>query len=273
MRAATWLSISASMLWLATASNAAGPANAQRWLQPSEPRRLFGNSYAVGFGDLSVGMIRTSAGLILIDGGVPQAPRAIEANLAKLGFSIRDVKLILSTEPHSDHAGGIAGLARDSGATVMASAPAARVLRTGRADPADPQAAWLDDFPAVARLHMVRDRQAIRLGDVTVIAVATPGHTMGSMSWRWQSCEGRQCRSMVFASSLNAVAADGYRFSSPAGKPFVAAFRRSFARMRALPCDMLTTSHPELNSGGGCRGYADRAEARLNARLREETGK
>lgn len=82
--------------------------------------------------------IKTNAGLILIDGAVPQAVRDVEANIRALGFSIRDVKLILSTEPHFDHAGGLAALARDSGATVVASAPATTVLRTGGIDPADP---------------------------------------------------------------------------------------------------------------------------------------
>ena len=248
------------------------PDYAKRWLAPEKPGRLFGNSYHVGFGGLSVGLIRTSAGLILIDGAVPQAVGDIEANIRALGFSIRDVKLILSTEPHYDHAGGIAALARDSGATVVASAYAAKSLESGVIDAADPQAADLIAIPAIPHIRIARPGVPIRLGDVSVMPVATPGHTMGSMSWRWSSCEGRTCRNIVFAASLNAISSDGYRFSDPANRVQLKAVRSSIATMRALPCDMIMTSHPEPELKGACRGYADMAAGRLNARLRKEAG-
>ncbi len=252
------------------------PDYAKRWLAPEKPGRLFGNSYHVGFGGLSVGLIRTSAGLILIDGAVPQAVGDIEANIRALGFSIRDVKLILSTEPHYDHAGGIAALARDSGATVVASAYAAKSLESGVIDAADPQAADLIAIPAIPHIRIARPGVPIRLGEVSVMPVATPGHTMGSMSWRWSSCEERACRNIVFAASLNAISSDGYRFSDPANRAQLKAVRSSIAAMRALPCDMIMTSHPEPELQpklrGACRGYADMAAGRLNARLRKEAG-
>ena len=78
------------------------PDHARQWLTPQAPARLYGGTYLVGFGGLSVALIRTRAGLILIDGAVPQAVPDIEAHIRALGFSIRDVKLILSTEPHYD---------------------------------------------------------------------------------------------------------------------------------------------------------------------------
>src|SRR5258706_9371292 len=176
---------------------------AAHWLKPQDPIRVHGNSYLVGFAGLNVGLIRTDAGLILIDGALPQAVSTVEANIRRLGFRVKDIKLILSTEPHFDHAGGLAALARDSGATVVASASAAEVLRAGRSAADDPQAGSLAAFPAVKRLRVVRDGQSLRLGDTIVTAHATPGHTAGSMSWTWQSCEDGKCLAMVFASSLN----------------------------------------------------------------------
>ena len=299
MKRIAWVgtSLAASLLASSAASHGAddpllrpiAPESSARWLTPQPPARIFGNTYLVGFGGLSVGLIRTSAGLILIDGGVPQAVPAIEDNIRKLGFRLKDIKLILSTEPHFDHAGGIAALARDTGATVVASASAARVLRRGRSGPDDPQAAWLAPFPPVARLRVVRDGEMLRLGDTIVTAQATPGHTPGSMSWSWRSCEARRCASTVFASSLNPIAADNYRFSDPAHAASLAAFRRTLARLRALPCDILLTAHPD-QSGGEVRfaslqrrrlpnpyldaqaskSYADRYEGLLDARLAEE---
>ena len=260
--------------------------HAAQWLGARSPRRVHGNSYLVGFEGLNVGLIRTTEGLILIDGAVPQAVTAIEANIRRLGFRIEDVALILSTEPHYDHAGGIAALARDSGATVVASAEAAEVLRRGRSGPDDPQEAHLPEFPPVTRLRVVRDGEAIRLGDTVVTARATPGHTAGSMSWTWRSCEERDCVDMVFASSLNPVSAEGWRFSDPAHRSTVEAFRHTFQAMRGWPCDFLITAHPASwgvdaspqeaaraeAEGGACRAYVDAHEARLEERLAQERG-
>ncbi len=262
---------------------------AARWLTPQEPIHVHGNSYLVGFAGLNVGLIRTDAGLILIDGALPQAVSTVEANIRRLGFRVKDIKLILSTEPHFDHAGGLAALARDSGATVVASASAAEVLRAGRSAADDPQAGSLAAFPAVKRLRVVRDGQSLRLGDTIVTAHATPGHTAGSMSWTWQSCEDGKCLAMVFASSLNPISADGYRFSDLRHRSMVAAFRRTFDVVRALPCDLLLTPHPDQSGGDvkfaqfqrsprpnpfvdpqACRAYADKHEALLDARLAEE---
>ena len=105
---------------------------AARWLGRQDPQRVHGNTWLVGFAGLTVGLIQTDDGLILIDGGVPQGVAQVEANLAAAGFRIEDVKYILSTEPHWDHSGGLAALARDSGATVVASPEAAGAKRTGR---------------------------------------------------------------------------------------------------------------------------------------------
>lgn len=229
-----------------------GSEYAARWLKPQAPNRVFGNTYLVGFSGLSVALIQTSAGLILIDGALPQAVPEIEANIRRLGFDPSDVKLILSTEPHYDHAGGLAALARHSGATIVASAQAARVLGRGRSLPDDPQAGSLPSFPAIGRVRVVRDGERLRLGGTVVTARATPGHTSGSMSWTWLSCEAGRCVHTVFGSSLNPVAAEGYRFSDPRHRQVVAAFRRSFAVMRALPCDILLAAHPE-NSGGDAK--------------------
>ena len=265
------------------------PQHAAKWLTPQTPARIFGETYLVGFGGLNVGLIRTSAGLILIDGAVPQAVPAIEANIRQLGFELGDVKLILSTEPHYDHAGGLAALARDSGATVVASAAAATVLRQGRSGADDPQAAWLPPFPAVGKVRVVHDGEKIRLGDTVVTARATPGHTAGSMSWSWRSCEGSRCVDTLFAASLNPMAADGYSFSDVANAATLAAFRRTLATVRGLPCGVLLTAHPGQAGGeeklarlgqqpatnpfldaAACRAYADRHERLLDERLATE---
>ncbi|NIJ08331.1 metallo-beta-lactamase class B [Sphingomonas vulcanisoli] len=256
------------------------PDYAQRWMGPQGPVHVYGDVWLVGTAGIDVGLIRTKAGLILIDGAFPQAVPMIEANIRALGFSLKDVKFILSTEPHWDHASGMAALARDSGATVIASAAAAPVLR-GAVDPGDPQGA-LEPYPAPPRIRTVRDGEAIELGGTTIVPRATPGHTSGSMSWTWRACEGGACKAMVFASSLTAVAGTGYRFSDPAHASRVAMFRTTFARMRGLPCDILITAHPEQSGidkkiaakdfvdPAACRTYAGAMEKRLDDQIAGE---
>ncbi len=266
------------------------PESAARWLVgPEDPIRIHGATYLVGFAGLNIALIDTGDGLILIDGAVPQAVRDIQANIRRLGFRVEDIRYILSTEPHLDHAGGIAALARDSGATVIASEAAAEVLRRGRSGPDDPQAAWLDDFPPVQRVRVIADGETLRLGNGEIVARATPGHTPGSMSWSWRSCEGETCLDIVFGASLSPLAAEPYRFSDPRNAPALAAFRDTFARMRTLPCDILLTPHHGQSDGteklarlragqtpnpfidaGACRTYADGSEARLDALLVRE---
>ena len=276
------------LAWLAAASGASVPAvdpltqpittsRSAEWLAPAPPEKIYGNSYLVGFGGMSVVLIDTGAGLVLVDGALPQAAPAILANVRALGFDPKDIKFILSTEPHFDHAGGLAALARDTGATVVASARGAEGLRSGRHAKDDPQLAYGGSWPAVTRLRVIGDGEVLKLGKISIAAIATPGHTMGSMSWRWQACEDKVCKTIVFASSLNPVSADDYRYTAPASAPIVAAFAASYRKMDATACDILISAHPD-NAGegryndkpGACRAYVDRSRKLLAKRLADE---
>ncbi|HEX7872239.1 MAG TPA: subclass B3 metallo-beta-lactamase [Sphingobium sp.] len=266
------------------------PELAPRWMESGGPIRVHGSTWLVGLTHMNIVLIATNAGLVLIDAGLPQAAPLVEQNLRAAGFRIKDVKLILSSEPHYDHAGGIAALARDSGATVLASAAGARVLRVGHSGAEDPQRTTLFAYPSVKRVRTVRDGEHIRLGTLDITAHATPGHTPGSMSWSWRSCAedgASDCATIVFAASLNSLTDGRYRYS--AHPAVVRDFRRSFATLRALPCDILITGHPEHSDGearlerlrsdpkgmgyrstNACRTLADRYETALDARLATE---
>ncbi|MFZ2998661.1 subclass B3 metallo-beta-lactamase [Sphingobium sp.] len=269
------------------------PDLAPLWLERQTPVRVHGGTWLVGFTHLNIVLIDSGAGLILIDAGLPQGVPLLEKTIEEAGFHMRDVKLILSSEPHYDHASGLAALARDSGATVLASASAAAVLRAGHSGMEDPQRTTLFAYPPVKRLRVVRDGEIIKLGNVRITARASPGHTPGSMSWTWTSCDARQdCVSMVFAASLNSLTDGQYRYADPAHRAVVQRFRRTLAMIRALPCDILITGHPEHSDGaakrdrqvaapdndayrnpGTCRMLADRYEAAFEARLAQEAGK
>jgi len=265
------------------------PVAASRWLVDQPPLHIYGNTYLVGFGGLNVGLIKTKAGLILIDGSLPQGVKRIEAHIRALGFRVRDVRYILSTEPHFDHASGIGALARDSHAKVLAGKAAVRALETGVPSPDDPQAGYHAHYRGIGPVRGMSDGDRITLGGVTIIAVATPGHTPGSTSWTWQSCEQGGCKAVVFASSLNPISADGYLFTAPEHRGEIESFRHSFAAMSGLPCDILISAHPDQSGGdekatvlragaepnpfidpGACRAFAAHYEGLFDKRIADE---
>lgn len=269
------------------------PDLAHLWLERQTPVRVHGATWLVGFTHLNIVLIDSGAGLVLIDAGLPQGIPLLEKTIEDAGFHVRDIKFILSSEPHYDHASGLAALARDSGATVLASASAAAVLRVGHSGMEDPQRTTLFNYPPVPRARAVKDGEIIRLGNVSITAHASPGHTPGSISWSWASCDTpQQCASIVFAASLNSLTDGQYRYSDPTHRSVVRQFRRTFAMIRNLPCDILITGHPDHSDGvakrdrqasspdsdafrnpAACRTLANRYEAAFDARLAQEATK
>jgi metallo-beta-lactamase class B len=251
--------------------------------KPAPPVRIHGNTYLVGSCGISSILIVGSQGDVLIDGGTEGDAAIIAANIRYLGFSPRDIRFILTSHEHFDHVGGIAELQRMSGATVATSAAAARVISTGIQASDDPQYGLGKPFPSATVGRIVADGEEVRLGNLMLTAMATPGHTPGALSWRWVSCDGGVCRNIVYADSLTPVSNDSYRFSEhPA---YVAAYRASIARIAAAPCDIVLTPHPSasdmparlalgksLLDENGCKAYADSRTRLLDERLAKEAG-
>ena len=218
----------------------------ERWMEPRPALPLFGGTWLTGSLHLNTAVIDTGAGLIVVDAGLPQSAPVLEQQIAAIGHKVKDVRYILVTEAHFDHAGGVAALARDSGATVIASPYTVAALRKGRTGAEDQQDKDLQAFPAPTRLKPIRDGGVIRLGRTSVTAHFTPGHTIGSTSWTWSACDkARTCRAITFLASLSAVAQDGWQFSDPAHRAITASYRASLRKAAALPCYILITGHPE----------------------------
>jgi metallo-beta-lactamase class B len=228
------------------------------WNLPLEPFRIYGNTYYVGTAGLTAILVTSDQGHILLDAGLPQSAAVIDANIRTLGFRTEDVRVIVNSHAHFDHAGGIAALQRVSGATVAANEAGARALRQGAPTADDPQPKS-DRFGAVQNLKIIADGETVRVGQLGVTARFTPGHTPGAISWTWQSCEGARCLNFVYADSLSAVSEDGFRFT--ANPALVDSFRRSIAVVEQLPCDVLLAPHP----------FAIALEAKLAAMKKDKT--
>jgi metallo-beta-lactamase class B len=193
----------------------------------------------------------------------------------------------VNSHTHFDHAGGIHALQHASRAVVAASPSGARALRQGLPTSDDPQYGYMGDFPRVPKVRVIRDGETLRVGrQLAITAHFTPGHTPGSTTWTWESCEGSRCLHIVYADSLNAVVGPGFTYSSDPAR--VAAFRASIAAVGALQCDVIVSVHPDFTdmagklarrAGGdldafvnpqGCREYADSNTRVLDRQLAAE---
>ena len=218
------------------------------WNAPQKPFRIYGNTYYVGTHGLGSILIASDTGHVLIDGALAKSVPQIAANIRALGFRVEDVKLIVNTHVHYDHAGGIAGLQKLSGARVAASRWSADVMKNGAVPKDDPQFGVITPIARVARVEMVKDGETLQAGAIAVTAHLTPGHTPGGTSWTWQSCEKGHCLNMVYADSLTPVSADGFQFSRSKEYPHaVDDFERSYTFLETTPCDILITPHPDVS--------------------------
>jgi metallo-beta-lactamase class B len=258
------------------------------WNDPATPRHIYGNIWYVGTCGITALLVTSDSGHVLIDAATSEAAPQIAANIKTLGFQLQDVKLMLATHAHLDHAGGFAALQRDTGATVVARGLDAAALERGRGDRTDPQFLEVAPFPAARNVRRVADGETVKLGPLAFMAQATPGHTPGSTTWTWDSCEGGRCLHFVYADSVTAISDDVYRYTDEAQHPgVVAAFRKSLTRLAELPCDVLLTPHPSASNmwnrigpgataplvdANACRELAARATKTLDERIAKERG-
>jgi metallo-beta-lactamase class B len=282
----------------ATASNSAAvlepfrmPASEQQdiadnpsWTAPQKPFRIYGNTWFVGPHGLGAFLITAGTGDVLIDGGVPGDASLIESNIRSLGIQLRDIKWILNSHAHMDHAGGIAQLVHDTGAQVIAGAADVPLLEHGGRD--DPEYGNRFPFPPVDKVRAVTDGERLHLGDLVLIAHATPGHTKGNTTWTWMSCEGKRCQDMVDVGSLSAP---GYKLiGNPKYPDIINDFEHSFGVVAGLPCDIPLAPHPGMvdfwarvakrKQGDvnalidpiGCRAYAKSARQHFKAQLAKQ---
>lgn len=258
----------------------------RRWNQPQPPVRIAGDTWYVGTRGLSAILIRGDQGAVLIDGALPESAPLILANLAEIGVKPEEVRLLLNSHAHVDHAGGLAELQRATGARLLLSPESAALARRGGLD--DLHFGDALPFPSAQADGLLQDGQVLRLGRVALTAHFTPGHTPGSTSWSWEETEAGERLNLVYADSLSAP---GYRLiGHPRYPGIVQDFRASAARIAALSCRILLSPHPEFfgmaeklaaaSAGDAlafsaeprCGDYADRAGRRLDAQLAQPPG-
>lgn len=278
----------ALFLILSVIRPASGQADltSRSWNQPVEPYQIIGNVYYVGASDITSFLITTPAGHILLDGGFEETVPIIRENLKKLGFRLADVKVLINSHAHFDHAGGLATLKELTSAHLAASAGDAPLLaRGGKGDPH-----LGDQFPfkPVQADRILRDGDQVSLGGVTLTAHLTPGHTPGCTTWTMKVKEGDRTRDVVFVCSATIL--PGVSLTNNPKYPNVAKdYARTFRVLKSLPCDVFLAAHASFYDGlakaealrkgaqenpfidpKGYRAYVERKEKDYLAQLQRE---
>ncbi|WOH49043.1 subclass B3 metallo-beta-lactamase [Bradyrhizobium sp. sBnM-33] len=213
-----------------------------KWNTPTEPFKMIGNVYYVGTDGLASYLITSPQGHILVDTVMPESTSQIKANIEKLGFKITDIKYLLNTHAHIDHTGGLAEMKQASGGQMVAGEADKPLLEGGYYPGAQEDDAL--KFPPVKVDRTVREGDKVTLGDVTLTARETPGHSPGCTSWEFPVKDGDAARSvLIFCSGTVAL---NRLVSNPTYSGIVTDYRKTFARAKDMKVDVLLAPHPEM---------------------------
>lgn len=212
---------------------------------PDEPFRIAGNLYYVGATGVTAFLITGPEGHVLIDGGYPETAPLIIASIARLGFDIGDVKVLLNSHAHFDHAGGLRELQEASGAELWISEGDADLVAVGGAGDrtfGPLRHLGFGRYPAARVDHRFKDGDTIRLGPLALTAHVTAGHTRGCTSWSFPVRHGDRELLAVSVCSLSLL--PFMSFGEEESYPGITSdFEQSFRTLRRLPADLFLASH------------------------------
>jgi len=220
------------------------------WKTPQSPKHIIGNIYYVGPAGVSSWLITTPEGHILIDTTFEECVPQICTNIEKLGFRVGDIKIILNSHAHVDHAGGHAAMKRRTGAQIVASAADAHLMETGGADDFSPFPKDLLAYTPVKPDRIVRDGDMVSLGGVTLTAHLTPGHTKGATTWTMPLQQDGKTYQVLFFSSTS-IADPTPLLHNPIYPGIVDDYNATFKKLKALPCDIFLGPHADQFSLAG----------------------
>jgi metallo-beta-lactamase class B len=227
------------------------------WNAPFKPFRIIGNIYYVGPSGISSFLITTPEGHILLDTGFESTGPRIEASVKELGFKLSDIKIILNSHAHSDHAGGHAAMQKLTGAKIMMSRADAALLESGGTNDFTPYSREMIGYPPAKTDRLLRDGDTVKLGGTTLTCHLTPGHTKGCMTWTMDATEdGKTYRVLFFGST--STFSDVPLVGNANYPNRIADFTATYKKLKLLKCDVLLAPH------AGFFGLKEKA-ARLEA--------
>lgn len=209
-----------------------------KWNQPIQPYKISGNLYYVGTNYLASFLITTPQGGILINPDFQESVPLIRSSVEKLGFHFSDIKIILISHAHDDHAAGCALMKKLTGAKLMVMDADALEIENGGAG----DFAYTSRWPPAKVDRVLHDGDQVTLGGVVLTAHLTPGHTKGCTTWTTEVKDGGHLYHVVIVGSPNVN--PGYKLVGNAQYPNIAAdYQKTFRVLASLPCDIFLGAH------------------------------
>ncbi len=219
-----------TLVLTATASVLAAQGNAD-FHREIPPFKVAGNLYWVGTADLSVYLINTPQGNILINSDFQEDLPLIKKNIDKLGFKYSDTKIILASHAHNDHDAGVGIMKKETGAKLMImDADVASTEATGNGRPG----AKVD--------RVLHDGDTVELGGSKLVAHLTPGHTKGCTTWTMVVDDNGKKLNAVIIGSAN-VNAGTYLVGNKDYPQIADDYMKTFKVLKSLPCDLFLGAH------------------------------
>jgi len=212
------------------------------WTTNHTPFRAVGNVYYVGSKDLASYLITTPQGHILINSSLTSSVPLIEKNVEALGFHFKDVKILLISHAHWDHAAGSAEIKRLTGAKYMVMDSDVPVVESGGKTDFQYGSEPESHFPPTKVDRVLHDGDEVKLNGVVLVAHKTPGHTKGCTTWTMKVREDNKTYNVVIVGSPNVNT--GYKLVDNAAYPTIAAdYESTFQTLKSLPCDVFLGAH------------------------------
>ena len=268
---------------LVVTANEATPPVQQDWTEPFPAFRIAGNLYYVGSKGLASYLITTPAGHILLNSDLEANVPMIRTSVESLGFKFTDIKILLISHAHYDHCAGSAAIKQLTGAKYMVMEGDVDVVQSGGKTDfqygSDPTAI----YPPAKVDRILHDGDEVKLGDATLKAHLTPGHTKGCTTWTMKVNDGTKLRDVVIIGSPNVN--PGYQLAGSTVYPRMKEdFEKTFRVLNSLPVDYFLGAHgsyfdlekkyPQLKAGNSSvlidpGGYKMYVKERDNAFRRE----
>jgi metallo-beta-lactamase class B len=208
------------------------------WEVPFPPHRIADHIYYVGTKGLSTYLITSSQGSILINSSFETTVPLIRASVEKLGYKMTDIKILLTSHAHNDHCAGHALMKEFTGAKVYVMKGDDDVIASGGKG----QYLYKDLWKPCKVDRVLKDGDKVTLGEMTLTAHLTPGHTRGCTTWTLKDTDKGKTYDVVIVGSPNVN--PGFRLVNNKDYPEMAAdYARTFEVLKSLPCDIYLGAH------------------------------
>ncbi|HEY4084523.1 MAG TPA: subclass B3 metallo-beta-lactamase [Bryobacteraceae bacterium] len=264
-------------------------AQSPDWTEPFPAHKIADNLYYVGSKGLASYLITTPQGNIIINSSLESSVPLIKASVEKLGFKFSDTKILLISHSHWDHDAGSAALKKETGAQYMVMDADVPVVESGGKEDFQYGNQPNTLYPPTKVDRVLHDGETVKLGNVTLTAHKTPGHTKGCTTWTFQTTDKGKTYNVVIIGSPNVNA--GYKLVNNTRYPDVAKdYETTFRVLKSLPCDIFLGAHgdyygllvkyPKLQAGGanpfidpaGYKAYVAEREQAFRAELKKQSG-